>query len=164
MPGGGEQHASERSGLFGAFHSLFSLPSGKHQHIMAPVSPYYSFNLREVTDQPAQVNLDEVLESILMDFRVTLRKHEVEFLSTPLETVPSDEERVHRFFRTSMGRVVQFSRRGQVEVIVEGMAREEGYDVIITASRGKSDKLLLVGRFRSPGNDSDSKEAASEAV
>jgi nucleotide-binding universal stress UspA family protein len=164
MPGGGEQHASERSGLFGAFHSLFSLPSSKDQHIMAPVSPYYSFNLREVTDQPAQVNLDEVLESILMDFRVTLRKHEVEFLSTRLETVPSDEERVHRFFRTSMGRVVQFSRRGQVEVIVEGMAREEGYDVIITASRGKSDKLLLVGRFRSPGNDSDSEEAASEAV
>lgn len=93
------------------------------------------------------VELGDLLEEVLMDFRVTLRRYDIEFLYTPLARVPAEEHRVRRFFRLCLGRVVQFSRGGVVEVRVEGRPRRGGYDVVMTASRCRSEKLMIVGCF-----------------
>lgn len=133
----GDRHLSRiRTTCGNGLKSLIRLMSRK---------PFHSITLSHSESQES--NLEQIFESVLMDFRITLRRYEIEILYTPLAIVPCSEEKARQFFRTAIGRVVQFARDYPPVVTVEGQAGKEGYDVVFTASRSKSEKLLVIGRF-----------------
>lgn len=93
------------------------------------------------------VNLREELLAQLREFRITLKLYGIEVLYGPLPVVSADLERVERFFRTAIGRIVQFSRGDSPVVSIEARPRETGIDLIITARKGEDEHLLVVGHF-----------------
>jgi light-regulated signal transduction histidine kinase (bacteriophytochrome) len=105
-------------------------------------------NFREAdTSVVQEVELCDVLLRLLKEFRITLRHHGIEVLFTALPRVQSDEERVERFFRTAIGRIVHFSRGASPMVVINTRARESGLDLVVTATREGTEHLLLVGYF-----------------
>ena len=96
---------------------------------------------------PGMVNLRDELVFQLRDFRITLRQYGIEVLYGPLPHVVADPERVERFFRTAIGRMVQFSRGGSQVVHVEAKPRERGLDLVFTARKSGQEHLLVVGHF-----------------
>lgn len=97
------------------------------------------------------LNLSQELLFHLRDFRITLKRYGIEVLYEPLPKVYADPERVDRFFRTAIGQVVQFSRDGQLVVYIDARARENGIDLVITARRRDTARLLIIGHFAESG-------------
>ena len=93
------------------------------------------------------VNLKEALLFHLRDFRITLKRYKIEVLFGDLPIVYADDERVSRFFRTAIGRIVQFSRDSQPVVCIDAVPLESGIDLVITARKENQEYLLVVGHF-----------------
>jgi light-regulated signal transduction histidine kinase (bacteriophytochrome) len=105
-------------------------------------------NFRETEASAVQeVDLRVVLLRLLREFRITLRHHGIEVLYSTLPWVQADEERVERFFRTAIGRIVHFSQGSKPVVLITTQAREAGLDLVVTATREGSEHLLVVGYF-----------------
>ncbi len=96
---------------------------------------------------PGMVSLRDELVFQLRDFRITLRQYGIEVLYGPLPNVVADPERVERFFKTAIGRMVQFSRGGSQVVHIEAKPRESGLDLVFTARKSGQEHLLVVGHF-----------------
>ncbi len=104
-------------------------------------------NLFEPAVSHREIHLRDALLAELRDFRITLRLYGIEVLYGVLPVVSADPERVARFYRTAIGRIVQFSRDAQPVVFVEAMPRESGIDVVISARKGEKERMLIVGHF-----------------
>jgi hypothetical protein len=113
-------------------------------------SPYHTFHF-SISRQDA-VDLRASLVEVLNAFRVTLREHNIEVLYAELPEVPAQPERVDRFYRTALGRIVQFGRETPPVVTIETQARDFGFDLVISAQRltgeGKPDRMHVVARFQ----------------
>lgn len=113
------------------------------------VQPYHTFAFS--TRGHNVVDLRANLVDVLNAFRVTLREHGIEVLYAELPQVPADPERVDRFYRTAIGRVVQFGRESAPVVTIETQPRDFGFDLVISAQRlktdGELDRLHVVARF-----------------
>jgi len=104
---------------------------------------YFAVQATELT----RINLREQLLFQLRDFRITLKQYGIDVLYGPLPHVQAEPERVERFFKTAIGRMVQFSRGGGQVVHVEAKPRESGLDLVFTARKSGQEHLLVVGHF-----------------
>ena len=125
------------------------IPEPSNMRHTPSAAPYYTFEF--ATRGTENVDLRASLVDVLNAYRVTLREHAIEVLYTELPEVPAQPDRVDRFYRTALGRVVQFGRESSPVVTIETQARNVGFDLVISAQRlsaeGKPERIHVVGRF-----------------
>lgn len=114
------------------------------------ILPYHTFHFS--ISRKDTVDLRASLVEVLNAFRVTLREHNIEVLYAELPEVPAQPDRVDRFYRTALGRVVQFGRETPPVVTIETQARDFGFDLVVSAQRltleGVPDRIHVVARFQ----------------